>query len=185
VPFDQVMDFSLIRKLGAEPKYAQQKSEYDVKFTPKAVTAIRAESGEILTKTVVLHFFPNSWDLEKKVVKQEGNKEVEVLYDPQVPFVLEEIAKLAGQYGASRIVIEGHTDGSMRGRGVPIEAVKELSANRANAVKEALVNKFKSLNPNQFGVDGMGWQRPADPNDAENHAKNRRVEVKVYPLEAM
>ena len=26
--------------------------------------------------------------------------------------------------------------------------------------------------------------RPADPADPENHAKNRRVEIKVYPAEA-
>ena len=50
-------------------------------------------------------------------------------------------------------------------------------------MKEALVNKFK-LDPNQFTVDGMGWDRPADPNDPENHAKNRRVEVKVFTAEA-
>ena len=31
---------------------------------------------------------------------------------------------------------------------------------------------------------GVGWDRPADPNDPTNHTKNRRVEVKVYPAEA-
>ena len=36
--------------------------------------------------------------------------------------------------------------------------------NRANAVKEALVEKYK-LDPNRFAVDGLGWDRPADPND--------------------
>jgi len=32
-------------------------------------------------------------------------------------------------------------------------------------------------------VEGMGWDRPLDPNDPDNHSKNRRVEVKVYPAE--
>jgi NitT/TauT family transport system substrate-binding protein len=181
-PFDQVMDFSIIKKLGDDEKYSKSKNEYDVKFTPKTVTAIKAESGEILTKTVVIHFFPNSYDAMKRVTKQEGNRTVEELYDPNVPFVIEEIGKLAGQFGASRIIIEGHTDGSMKDQ-VPFDAVAQLSQNRANAVKEALVKKFKSLNPNQFSVVGMGWNKPADPNDPQNHAKNRRVEVKVYPLE--
>jgi flagellar motor protein MotB len=54
--------------------------------------------------------------------------------------------------------------------------------NRANAVKEELVNKYK-LEPNKFSVDGVGWDRPADANDPSNHAKNRRVEIKVYPAE--
>src|SRR5499426_3815200 len=33
-PFDQVMDFSVIQKLGSEAKYAIQKNEYDVQFAP-------------------------------------------------------------------------------------------------------------------------------------------------------
>ena len=54
--------------------------------------------------------------------------------------------------------------------------------NRANAVKEALVRKFQ-LDPNQFSVDGRGWDVPADPNDPLNQARNRRVEIKVYAAE--
>ena len=180
--FDQIMDFSIIKKLGSDAKYAQQKNEYQVNFAPVAANAIAAES-EILTKTVVISFFPNSYELHKKVQKKgPDGKDTEALYDPNADFVVEEIAKLAGQYGAARIVIEGHTDGSMKGA-VDGNLVKELSLNRANSVKTELVNKYK-MNPNQFAVNGMGWDRPADPNDPGNHAKNRRVEVKVYPAEA-
>lgn len=181
VPFDQVMDFSIIEKLGKEPKYGDQEDEYTVRFTPKTTSEIRGEE-EILTNTVVIHFFPNNWDLYKKVTIREGDEDIERLYDPNVDFVLEEIAKLAGQFGTARIIIEGHTDSSMKGK-VPDALVKELSYNRAGAVKEALVNKFK-LDPNQFNVEGMGWDRPADSNDEFNQAKNRRVEIKVYPAEA-
>ena len=182
-PFDQVMDFSVIQKLGAEPRYANQKNEYDVHFAPASAGSIQGEKDEILTKTVVIHFFPNSWDLSKKITRTADGKEVEELYDPNVGFVVEEVGKLAGQYGAARIVIEGHTDGSMKGQ-VPKSLVQELSLNRANAVKEALVRKFASLQPNQFSTVGMGWDRPAEASDPENGAKNRRVEVKVYPAEA-
>ncbi len=175
------MDFSVIKKLGSEEKYASQSDEYTVKFVPKTTSEVRAEE-EILTNTVVIHFYPNSWDLYKKVVKKEGDKEIENLYDPNVDFVLEEIAALAGQFGAARIVIEGHTDSSMKAR-VDEDLVLELSTNRANAVKQALVEKFE-LDPNQLNAEGMGWRRPADSNDALNHAKNRRVEIKIYPAEA-
>ena len=113
-PFDQVMDFSVIQKLGSEQKYASQKNEYDIQFAPASAGTVRGEKDEILTKTVVIHFFPNSWDLNKKVTRNADGKEVEELYDPNVGFVVEEIGKLAGQYGAARIVIEGHTDGSMK-----------------------------------------------------------------------
>ncbi|MEZ4456104.1 MAG: phosphate ABC transporter substrate-binding/OmpA family protein [Gemmatimonadales bacterium] len=183
VPFDQVMDFSFIKKLEAEPKYASQKNEYQVQFAPTSAAQVQGESDEILTKTVVIHFYPNSWDLAKKVTKTVNGKVVEELYDPNVDAVVEEIGRLAGQYGAARVVIEGHTDGSMRGS-VPASLVQELSLNRANAVKEALVRKFPSLQPNQFSAVGKGWDRPAEPGDPDNHAKNRRVEVKVYPAEA-
>src|SRR6266705_859156 len=48
-PFDQVMDFSIIQKLGSEPKYAGQKNEYDVHFAPASAGTIQGEKNEILT----------------------------------------------------------------------------------------------------------------------------------------
>src|SRR5687767_12823397 len=182
-PFDQVMDFSVIQKLGSEAKYASQKNEYDVRFAPTSAGAVQGESDEILTRTVVIHFFPNSWDLSKKITRSVDGKDVEELYDPNVGFIVEEVGKLSGQYGTARIVIEGRSDGSMRGT-VPKSLVQELSLNRANSVKEALVRKCPSLQPNQFVSAGIGWDKPADASDPENHAKNRRVEIKVYPAEA-
>jgi len=181
--FDQVMDFSVIQKLGSEQKYASQKNEYDIQFAPASAGTVQGEKDEILTKTVVIHFFPNSWDLNKKITRDVNGKDVEELYDPNVGFIVEEIGKLSGQYGAARIVIEGHTDASMKAS-VPKSLVQELSLNRANSVKEAILRKFPSLQPNQFSTAGLGWDRPADPSDPENNAKNRRVEVKVYPAEA-
>src|SRR5207244_5842142 len=53
-PFDQVMDFTVIQKLGAEQKYASQKNEYDVHFAPASATSIQREHDEILTKTIVI-----------------------------------------------------------------------------------------------------------------------------------
>jgi NitT/TauT family transport system substrate-binding protein len=179
VPFDQIMDFSVIKKLGSEPKFADQKNEYEFKFTPTTGLDVNVESA-VLTKTVTINFYPNSYDLTKKIPAKSGGGEV--LYDPNVEYTVEEIAKLAGQFGAARIQISGHTDASMRG--VADESlVRELSTRRANAVKEELVNKYK-MNPNQFVVAGYGWDKPADQKDPDNHAKNRRVEIKVVPAEA-
>ncbi len=181
VPFDRVMDFTYIEKLGKEEKYSSQRDTYRMQFAPEPAATTLAESDEIVAKTVVIHFYPNSWDLAKMITKEVGGKTVEELYDPHIDFVLEEIAKLAAQFGAARIVIEGHTDASMKGQ-VPATLVRELSQNRANAVKEAIVNKFM-LNPNQFSVSGVGWDEPADPSDPDNHAKNRRVEIRVFSAE--
>ena len=185
VPFDQVMDFSVIQKLGGEAFFANQKNEYQVQFVPTSASALQAESSEILTKTVVIQFYPNSDELEKKIEKAISGKTVQELYDPNAPFVVEEAGKLAGQFGAARIVIEGHTDASMKNSGTVTAAdVQELSLRRANSVKQALIRKFPTLQPNQFTTVGRGWDRPADPGDPNNSAKNRRVEIKVYPLES-
>ena len=181
VPFDQVMDFSVIQKLGREPKYANSKDDYTASLPPKTVQQIRAENEEILTNTIVIHFFPNSADLRKKVIRRIDGRDVEEPYDAKVDLVLDEAGALAKQFGNARIVVEGHADSSMRGA-VPAGMVKELSFERAQAVKDALVDKFK-FDDNRFAVDGLGWDRPADDDQPDNHALNRRVEIKVYAAE--
>jgi outer membrane protein OmpA-like peptidoglycan-associated protein len=181
VPFDQVMDFSVIQKLGKEPKYAETKDEYDRPLVPRSLSTIRAENEEILTNTVVIRFFPNSAELRKKIIRRIDDKDVEEAYDPTVDLVLGEVGQLAKQFGNARIVIEGHTDASMRGK-VPADMVRQLSLERAGAVRDELITMFE-FDPNRFAVDGQGWDRPADPDDPEDHARNRRVEIKVYSAE--
>ena len=180
VEFDKIMDFSVIKKLGAEPKYADSKNTYEFNFTPKNVKDINVEST-IVTKTVTINFFPNSFDIFKKVPAQAGGGDV--YYDGKVEYTVEEIAKLAGQFGAARIVISGHTDSSMKGT-ADEQLVKDLSENRARAVKEGLLKKFPKLNPDQITTVGYGWSKPADAADPDNHSKNRRVEIRVVPAEA-
>jgi len=182
VPFDKVMDFTVIQKLGKEPKYANQVDEYRTPLPQKGVAEIRGAEKPILTNTVIIHFYPDSANLYEKVTKEIDGKKVEQLYDPNVDFVLEEIGKLAGQFGAAYVIIEGHTDSSMRDQ-VPPSIVKELSLRRANAVKEALLAKYPQLDANRFAVEGKGWDEPANPSDPNNHAKNRRVEVRVFTAE--
>ena len=131
----------------------------------------------------MIHFYPNSSDLFRKVTKSVNGTQVQTMYDPKVKFVLEEIGRLAGQFGTARILIEGHTDSSMKGR-APASLVEELSSDRAGAVKRALAKQF-DLDPKQFNTHGAGWQSPADPDDPTNHAKNRRVEVKIFPAESI
>ena len=50
------------------------------------------------------------------------------------------------------------------------------------AAKAALVEKF-DFDQNRFAVDGIGWEKPADPEQPDDHAKNRRVEIKGYSAE--
>jgi len=183
VPFDQVADFSVLQRLQSEVKYSSQRDEYQAQFAPKTTGEIIAESDEVLTNTVIIHFSPNNSDLMKKVIRKNADgKEIEELYDPNVDFILEEISKIVGQFGAARIVIEGHSDASMKALLPDDVLVKQLSENRANSVKESLIQKH-DLDPNQFNAAGIGWDRPADPKDPMNHAKNRRVEIRVFSAE--
>jgi NitT/TauT family transport system substrate-binding protein len=179
VPFDQVMDYSVIQKLAQDEKYSTSKVEYESRVAPKELSVVKGESEEILTNTVVIHFFPNSYDPMSTIERVVNGKKVEERYDANVENVLEEIAQLAGQFGSARIIIEGHTDSSMKGQ-VPVEAVKDLSLKRASAIKDALLKKYTDLDPNRFNVDGVGWDRPIDP---LNQTKNRRVEIKVLTAE--
>ena len=156
VPFDQVMDFSIIKKLGEEEKYSSQRDEYTTQFVPKNTTEVRAEE-EILTNTVVIHFYPNSYDLYRKVTEREGDKEVEHLYDPNVDAILNEIAELAGNFGTARIVIEGHTDSSMKGRSPCLAGegiVLEPSQRREGSADQQV--RHAGSQPIQCGGHGVG-----------------------------
>jgi NitT/TauT family transport system substrate-binding protein len=182
VSFDQVMDYTYIRKLGEEDKYKSQRVQAAV-FAPRRIDAGEAAEKSFLTATHYVHFFPNSAEVRKTVMrKNEEGKDVEELYDPNIDFVLERIGEQIGQFELSRVVIEGHTDSSMQGQ-VDEDLVLELSQRRANAVAAALVEKFEQLDRNRFQAIGMGWRRPADPDDRLNHAKNRRVEIRILPAE--
>jgi outer membrane protein OmpA-like peptidoglycan-associated protein/ABC-type nitrate/sulfonate/bicarbonate transport system substrate-binding protein len=181
VPFNQVMDFSIIQKLGQEPKYANQKNEYEVHYPLRTASEIRGAESEIITQVEFIKFAANNWDLYHKVTETVDGKDVVKAYYPQADMVLKGIAETVGQFGMASVIIEGHADSSMKGR-VSGSLARELSMRRANSVKEQLV-KNHGLNPDQFAVDGVGWDRPMDPDDALNQKKNRRVEIKIYPAE--
>ena len=74
-PFDQVMDFSVIQKLGArsEVREPEERVRHPASRRPPPAS-IQGEKDEILTKTVVIHFFPNSWDLNKKITRSGGRQ---------------------------------------------------------------------------------------------------------------
>jgi outer membrane protein OmpA-like peptidoglycan-associated protein len=82
-------------------------------------------------------------------------------------------------------VIEGNTDASRKGI-VPADLVRQLSYDRAEAVRRAIIEMHK-FDPNKFRVVGHGWDNPlpgmTDPSNPDHNRKNRRVEVKVFPLE--
>lgn len=180
VSFDQVMDFSVIQRLQQKGAFAHHKDESVATFTPSSFRKVPAEAP-ILTQTIRINFYPNSANPYEAARDDVGNPITGKLYDPNVDPTLEQVARLAGQFARAVILIEGHTDSSMKGK-VPVQAVRDLSLARAEAIKRALIDKFK-FDPNKFSIEGRAWDAPADPNDPNNHALNRRVEISVYPPE--
>jgi outer membrane protein OmpA-like peptidoglycan-associated protein len=145
-------------------------------FKPDAMLKLSPEAGagQVLTKAVMVSFEPNTSKLNAE-------------YDPTIPSTLEEIGKLAGKFGNAYVVIEGNADASKKGL-VPSDLVRGLSYERADAVRKAIMEKYK-FDPNKFKVVGNGWDNPlpgcTDSSNPEHNKKNRRVEVKVFPLEGM
>lgn len=182
VRFDEVMDFSAIQALDNEGLFADQKDEYKTAFVPTSYRKVQAEAP-ILTQTIRINFYPNSANIFEPEHDESGRALANTLYDPSVKATIERVGRLAGQYERAVIAVVGHTDASMKGSGVRFEDVQQLSLERAESVKNALVEEF-SFDPNKFVIEGEGWNLPADGEDPNNHALNRRVEISVYPPEA-
>ncbi len=173
VPAAKIKAHTVLAALSEE--YRDVKDLSQPTFKPDALLKMSPEAGagQILTKAVMISFEPN---------KSALNPE----YDNTIPGTLEEIGKLGARFGNAYIVIEGNTDASKKGI-VPSDLVRQLSYDRADAVRRAIMDKYK-FDPNKFKVVGNGWDNPlagsTDPSNPEHNKRNRRVEVKVFPLES-
>src|SRR5262245_32187947 len=169
VQFDQVMDFSVIQSVQKKGTFKHQTDESVASFTPASFRKTPAEAP-ILTQTIRINFLPNSAN-PYEPARDDIDKPVPgKLYDPNVDATLEQVARLAGQFARAVILIEGHTDSSMKGR-VPVQAVRDLSLARAEAIKRALIEKYK-FDPNKFNIEGTGWEVPADTSERDKHERN-------------
>ncbi|MDQ7780097.1 MAG: phosphate ABC transporter substrate-binding/OmpA family protein [Planctomycetota bacterium] len=173
---DQVKDDSILKELdGMFPHHVD---EYVHRFKPVDLNQVRAEVTPILVKTIKIKFDTNNSTLDSK-------------YDATIPNALDEIGKLAGRFGAARIIIEGNCDTSRKGyyldpkeQKAHAQALRQLSEARAEAVRQAIIEKFK-FDPEKFMALGNGWDKPVILNASTeaDHAENRRVEVKVLQVE--
>jgi NitT/TauT family transport system substrate-binding protein len=173
VPSAKIKAHTVLAALSEEYKDVRDLSQPT--FKPDAMLKMSPEAGagQVLTKAVMISFEPNKSNLNPE-------------YDNTIPATLEEIGKLGGRFGNAYIVIEGNTDASKKGI-VPGDLVRQLSYDRADAVRRSIMDKYK-FDPNKFKVIGNGWDNPlagaTDPSNAEHNKRNRRVEVKVFPLES-
>ena len=180
IQFDQVMDFSIIQAIQKKGLFPNQIDESVSSFTPASFRKTPAEAP-ILTQTIRINFYPNSANPYEPARDELEKPIAGKLYDPNVDATLEQVARLAGQFARAIILIEGHTDSSMKGK-IPPKAVQDLSLARAEAIRKSLIEKYK-FDPNKFTIEGKGWDVPADPSSPDNQALNRRVEISVFPPE--
>jgi outer membrane protein OmpA-like peptidoglycan-associated protein len=90
--------------------------------------------------------------------------------------VLNDIAKVLGEYEKTMLVITGHTDDTG-----PMALNMQLSQGRADSVKQYLI--AQQVNPIRLETRGVGPNYPAVPNTNEaNRAMNRRVEIHIEPV---
>jgi len=176
----KVKDSSILLALHREGKFASHKDTYitDADFRKKAgMNFTNLEANPILTKPIIIQFAPNSYELDKD-------------YDTHIPRMVEDIGKLSEKFGGARIVIEGNVDTSKKlafqRQGARIfqeisRDVQKLSQYRAKSVKKAVLKKFTTIPKDKISVIGNGWDNPSSLTD---HKANRRVEVKVFRLEA-
>jgi hypothetical protein len=153
VPFDQIMDFSVIQKLAGEPFYANQKNEYQVQFVPTSATAVQAESNEILTKSIVIQFYPNSDDIEKTIEKTVDGILIQIAVDTNACVAVRSAARVGS--ASTKLPVSTRTSPSSVSNAVTFAKLDAKYARVANAVKQALTRKFPSLQP-PFTTAGRG-----------------------------
>ena len=94
---------------------------------------------------------------------------------------LDVVGQVMAKWPQLQIEIGGHTDNTGSAA-----LNQKLSEARANSVMKYLVDKFPTLNAQQFTAKGYGLSKPLVPNtNALNRAKNRRVEFTVLNKETL
>ena len=133
------------------------------------------EGDALLSKDIRFFFEPNSSVLDRDA--EENLK------------YLDSIKNFLQVSPGSIVVLRGHVDNARMGefereggqalvRSMALKAM-ELSRQRSQAVRDALLKKHPTLAADRIEVVGRGWEEPAGP-DSD---LNRRVEVQWFTLE--
>jgi NitT/TauT family transport system substrate-binding protein len=169
---DRFVDTQYLDALKSGGKFADQV----IAIAPIRTSTTQALEGDPLLKKDIRFFFePNSARLD------EAAKENQDYLDAVKNFL--QISP------GSEILLRGHVDNArieeFRKQGgeelVKSMALKamELSKQRADAVRAALLKKYPNIDPKRIEIVGRGWEEPSGP-DSD---KNRRVEAQWFTLE--
>lgn len=166
------VDTGALDELAKKGLYAEQK----IAIAPiKTASRGALEGDPLLSKDIRFFFEPNSAALDKTAAQN-------IEY-------LDTIKRFLQISPGSTVLLRGHVDnarvGEFREQGgeqlIKSMALKamELSRQRAISVRDALLERHKTIDASRLEAVGRGWEEPAGP-DSE---KNRRVEVQWFTLE--
>ncbi len=172
VDAERFMDLTQLQALQSAGKYADQK----VAIAPIRTTSRgQLEGDPLLSKDIRFFFEPNSAMLDNQA-KQNLD-------------YLDSIKTFLQVSPGSMVLLRGHVDNArideFRREGgeelVKTMALKamELSKERADAVRTALLQKHPEIDAKRIEVVGRGWEEPA----GTDSNLNRRVEVQWFTLE--
>jgi len=169
---DRFLDTSHLDALKAEGKFGDQV----VAIAPIRTTTTQALEGDPLLKKDIRFFFePNSARLDDQ--SQENQQ------------YLDTVKNFLQISPGSEILLRGHVDNArveeFRKQGgeelVKSMALKamELSKQRAEAVRSALMKKYPNIDAKRIEIVGRGWEESA----GSDSNLNRRVEAQWFTLE--
>jgi NitT/TauT family transport system substrate-binding protein len=169
---ERFLDLAHLKALKAEGKFADQK----IAIAPIKTSASQQLEGDpLLSKDIRFFFEPNSSLLDSAAKENQD--------------YLDTIKSFLQVSPGSLVLLRGHVDNArveeFRKQGgeelVKTMALKamELSKERANGVRTALLKKHPTIDPKRIEIVGRGGEEPAGP-DSD---LNRRVEVQWFTLE--
>jgi NitT/TauT family transport system substrate-binding protein len=172
VDAERFAELTQLRALQSEGTYADQV----VAIAPIRTTARQQLEGDpLLSKDIRFFFEPNSSLLDAQATENLD--------------YLDTVKSFLQVSPGSMVLLRGHVDNArvdeFRREGgeelVKTMALKamELSKERADAVRAALLQRHADIDPKRIEIVGRGWEEPAGPDSN----LNRRVEVQWFTLE--
>ncbi|WP_119302059.1 phosphate ABC transporter substrate-binding/OmpA family protein [Dongia deserti] len=169
---ERFIDLAHLKALQAEGRFTDQV----VAIAPIRNTARQQLEGDpLLSKDIRFFFEPNSAELDRQA---KQNLEY-----------LDTIKSFLQVSPGSMVLLRGHVDnarieefrrqgGEQLVKTMALQAM-ELSKERAEAVRAALLEKHKDIDRTRIEIVGRGWEEPA----GSDSDLNRRVEVQWFTLE--
>lgn len=166
------VDMAYLDQVKKKPEFASQ----SIAIAPiKTRDGASLEGDALLSKDIRFFFEPNSANLDRDAKENQD--------------FLESIKSFLQVSPGSIVVLRGHVDnakmadferegGQALVRSMALKAM-ELSRQRSQSVKDALLKKFPNLAADRIEVVGRGWEEPA----GTDSDLNRRVEVQWFTLE--